>query len=448
MSTIRVRIAPSPTGVPHIGNSRTALFNYLFARANGGSFIVRIEDTDQARLVPGSMEKILEILAFLGLDYDEGPGKEGKFGPYLQSARKDIYQKYADELVSKGWAYEEDGAIRFNPPSGKKEKSLANTVEWDDLIHSKISFEIGLIEPFIILKSDGFPTYHLASVVDDHLMEISHVLRGDEWISSTPKHLLIYEAFNWEPPLFGHLPLILGPDKSKLSKRHGAMSILEYRDQGYLKEALINFMTLLGWNPKTEDEIFSLEDLIKQFKLEDINKNNPVFDSKKLDWFNGKYIRNLDNQELAARLKPFIPQEFARDKVLKVLPLVKERMEKLTDFVSLTTFLFTDKIEREWKVENGKLKVGNGEWEKEVAKKIIDKFIALLSEDSNWKAAIFEKEGRDLAEKLGLKVGEVFMILRVALAGKKVTPPLFESLEILGKKTVLERLEKSKHSLN
>src|SRR3989344_899250 len=230
MTNIRVRIAPSPTGIPHIGTTRTALFNWLFARANNGKFIVRVEDTDRQRLVEGSLEKILEILEFLGLDWNEGPKVGGDFGPYIQSERKDLYQKYAKILVEKGMAYEDEGAVRFKVEKGKIWK-------WDDQVHGEISFKSDVLEDFVILKSDGFPTYHLAVVVDDNAMKISHVLRGDEWISSTPKHLMLYSKLGWKPPVFGHLPLILGPDKSKLSKRHGAQSVLDYRDEGYLAES-------------------------------------------------------------------------------------------------------------------------------------------------------------------------------------------------------------------
>lgn len=428
MTNIRVRIAPSPTGIPHIGNTRTALFNYLFAKSTGGKFIVRIEDTDLARLVSGSQEKILEIFKWLGLDYDEGPEKEGAFGPYIQSQRLGLYKKYAQELILKKRAYEEDGAIRFQP------KTTGET-SWIDLIHGEIKIPNDVIEPFVILKSDGFPTYHLANVVDDHLMEISHVLRGDEWISSTPKHIQIYAALGWSCPQFGHLPLILGPDKTKLSKRHGAQSALDYRDQGYLKEAIINFMALLGWNPKTETEIFSLDDLVKIFKLKDINKNNPVFDIKKLAWFNGKYIRELKDEDLFERLKPFLPKEYKPEIVKKVIPLIKDRIEKLTDFAPLTSFLFTDTIElEEFKVESGKLKVEN-------TNKIINEFSKLLSTESGWGAEKFEKTGRGLVETMGLKVGDVFMVLRLAVSGRRVTPPLFESLEILGKEKTILRLK-------
>lgn len=281
---VKVRFAPSPTGIPHIGNTRTAFLNYLFAKANKGQFILRIEDTDQKRIVKGAKEAILEILEWLGINHD---------GNILhQSERLEIYKKYCDELLSKKIAYEKEGAVWIKMPVEK-------VFEWTDLVGSKkIKFEGKDQEDFVILKSDGFPTYHLANVIDDHLMEITHVIRGEEWISSTPKHLYLYESFGWEAPYFAHLPVILGPDKSKLSKRHGAESILDYRDKGYLKEALLNYMALLGWNPGTDKELFSMEELINLFNIKDVNTANPIFDVKKLEWLNGVWIRMLASEDI------------------------------------------------------------------------------------------------------------------------------------------------------
>ena len=291
---VRVRFAPSPTGTPHIGNTRTALFNYLFARHNNGKFIIRIEDTDQVRIVPGSKEIIYEILNWLGLEFDE---------EYLQSERKKIYKQHIDQLVKKGLAYEDEGAVRFKIPTQKE-------ISWTDAVGAKkISFKTDIIEDFVILKSDGFPTYHLASVVDDHLMEISHVIRGEEWISSTPKHILLYEAFGWKHPIFAHLPVILGPDKSKLSKRHGAKSVLDYRNEGYLKETLLNFMALLGWNPGGEKEIIEIKEMIKLFDFKDVNTSSPIFDIKKLEWVNGEYIRQTQNSKLKTQITDFYKED-------------------------------------------------------------------------------------------------------------------------------------------
>src|SRR3990167_3402535 len=292
---IRVRFPPSPTGIPHIGNTRTALFNYLFAKHHKGAFILRIEDTDRARLVPGAEEKIKEILKWLGLTWDEF---------YKQSERLPLYKEAVEELLKKGLARKDEGAVRFIIPKGLPAGRQGETVSWKDGVGDKeISFKSDDLEDFVILKSDGFPTYHLANVVDDHDMKISHVIRGDEWISSVPKHILLYKAFGWEHPAFVHLPVIVGPDKAKLSKRHGAESVLEYRDRGYLKEALLNFMALLGWHPGGDKEIMSMDEMIKLFDLKDVNTASPMFDIKKLDWMNGVYIRQMKADELVSSIK-------------------------------------------------------------------------------------------------------------------------------------------------
>ncbi|MEK7160347.1 MAG: glutamate--tRNA ligase family protein, partial [Patescibacteria group bacterium] len=281
---VRVRFAPSPTGIPHIGNTRTAFFNYLFAKHNKGEFILRIEDTDKKRIVKGAEEAILEILEWLGIKYD------GKL--IRQSDRLDLYKKYVQELLDKKIAHKKEGAVWIKVPEDKK-------FEWIDKVgQKKISFAGKDVDEFVILKSDGYPTYHLANIVDDHLMEITHVIRGEEWISSTPKHLYLYESFDWEPPQFAHLPVILGTDRSKLSKRHGAQSILDYREKGYLKEALLNYMAMLGWNLGSDREIFSMDELIKLFELKDVNTANPIFDVKKLEWLNGVWIRSIAEQDI------------------------------------------------------------------------------------------------------------------------------------------------------
>src|SRR5579872_2372341 len=290
---VRVRLAPSPTGVPHIGTARTALFNYLFAKHNEGIFILRIEDTDRVRFDKNAVEAIFEILNWLGLGFDE---------KYTQSERKELYKRYADELLEKGLAYKDEGAIRFKIPRENKD------ISWIDKIGDKeISFKRDVLEDFIILKSDGYPTYHLAHMVDDHLMEITHVIRGEEWISSTPKHILLYEAFGWDHPIFAHLPVILGPDRTKLSRRHGAKSILDYKAEGYIKEALLNFMALLGWNPGGDKEIMSLDEIITLFKLEDINSANPIFDMQKFTWMNQQYIQSLPEEDIKERIIEYSP---------------------------------------------------------------------------------------------------------------------------------------------
>ncbi|OGH21594.1 MAG: hypothetical protein A2629_01680 [Candidatus Levybacteria bacterium RIFCSPHIGHO2_01_FULL_41_15] len=321
---IRVRFAPSPTGIPHIGNTRTALFNFLFARHNNGKFILRIEDTDRTRFVKEAEKAIHEILEWLGLSWDE---------KYVQSERINIYKKHADYLLKKGLAYNDKRALRFKMPK-------TGETFWQDLVGNKrITFKNDTQEDFVILKSDGFPTYNLASVIDDHLMNITYVIRGEEFISSTPKHVQLYKAFSWNQPFFAHLPIILGKDKGKLSKRQGAKSVLDYRNEGFLKEALLNFMSLLGWNPGEDKEQMGLDEMIKLFKLEDINTANPVFDPQKLEWLDGVWIRSI--RDLKERLLKFYKDDH---KVLKVLnsdkskvwiDAARSRIKTLKDFRNL-----------------------------------------------------------------------------------------------------------------
>src|SRR3972149_9752266 len=324
MSQVRVRYAPSPTGTPHIGNIRTALFNFLFARSQKGRFILRIEDTDRQRLIVDSNIKIKESLKILGLNWD---GEE-----IYQSKRLDLYQKHLEILKKKQLTYNKEGAWYFKVEKGKK-------ISWQDLLHGPIEFSSNVIDDFVIVKSDGFPTYHFASVVDDYLMQITHVIRGDEWISSTPKHLLLYEAFIWQSPNFVHIPPILAPDKKKLSKREGAKSVLTYVKDGYLPEALVNFLALLGWMPTGDRELFSLEDLAGEFSLNRLNKNSPIFNLEKLNWFNREWMKKIKDDELAKRIKKYFP-EYDIKKIKSLVPLVKERMKTLLEFPEIADFFF------------------------------------------------------------------------------------------------------------
>ena len=410
----RVRIAPSPTGIPHIGNTRTALFNYLFAKRTKGKFIVRIEDTDQARIFPGAKETIFEILNWLGILWDE---------EYIQSERKNIYKEYVKGLLKKGLAYEEERAVRFKVPADQE-------VSWIDIVgNKKISFKTNVIEDFVIFKSDGFPTYHLANVVDDYLMNISHVIRGDEWISSTPKHILLYQAFGWKPARFAHLPNILGPDKTKLSKRHGAKSILDYRKKGYLKEALINFMALLGWNPGGEKEIMDLAEMIKLFDLKDINTASPIFDLKKLDWMNGEYIRKSQISNLRSQIYEFFDKKYPIAMVEKTVPLIQDRVKKLSEYKDLCEFFFKDPEKYEIDL-SGK-------------KEMLIKVLKSLKDVKDWDAVNIGENMQKTASNLGIKNSDFFMALRVVVTGKKISPPLNESLEILGKEKTLKRIKKA-----
>lgn len=466
---VRVRIAPSPTGVPHLGNTRTALFNWLFAKHHHGKFILRIEDTDRRRFVPESISAIYEILEWLGLECDESPVVGGDYGPYVQSQRLEIYQKYVKQLVENGNAYfcfctpERLEGLRkqaelakkpvvydrlcFNLSKTEVRKRIASgkthvvrmkipsvgKTEWTDLIHGQISFENSLLDDAIILKADGYPTYHLAVVVDDHLMKITHVLRGDEWISSTPKHLLLYKFLGFNPPKFGHFPLILGPDKTKLSKRHGAMSVIDYKNLGYLPEAIINFLALLGWSPKTDQEIFSINELVEAFDLDGVNPTSPVFNIEKLNWFNKQWIMKISQARLLKYLDQFIPDTWDRKLIVRILPLVKERITTLADFKNWSDFFFDRPA------------VSFRGLDKELVIKVLDLLGSSFSKLTDWKVVSMESEAR---KSIGdLKPRVAFEILRIAVTGKRVGPPLFESLEILGQAETVERIATARSSL-
>lgn len=462
MKLVRTRIAPSPTGEDlHIGNAYTALINWVVAKKNNGQFIVRIEDTDRARLVEGSEERILASLSWLGISHNEGTDVGGPYAPYRQSDRLEVYQKYALELVSKEHAYycfctqerlEEmrkkqesahkppmyDGLCKAIDPKeaaarvAKGEKHVVRlnvpetgTTVFTDLIRGEISFENKLIDDQVILKSDGFPTYHLGVVVDDHLMEISHIIRGEEWISSTPKHILLYKFFGWETPLFAHMPLLRNPDKSKLSKRKNPVWASWFRAQGFLPEAIRNYLALLAWAHPEGKEIFSMDEMMKVFDLTHIQTTAPVFDLEKLRWINGEYIRAKSDTELKSLLSEFgVLEKDAADNVVdKILPLVKERMKTLGEFAGLAGFFF--------------------ERPKTLERKLDAKLITLVRDalsSSEWKHVDMEVAMRAAAEKEGVKVKDAFMELRIAITGSSVGPPLLESLEVLGREETIARL--------
>lgn len=401
---VTVRFAPSPTGIPHIGNIRTALFNYFFAKANNGKFLLRIEDTDQARKVEGAEEAIKESLLWLGINWDEDI--------IHQSNLVESYKKYAEDLVEKGLAKKEDSAIRFiTAKTGK--------TSWTDKVgNKKIEFENSEIEDFIILKSDGFPTYHLANVIDDHEEGITHVIRGEDWISSTPKHILLYEAFDWKVPIFAHVPNILGTDRKKLSKRRGAKSVLDFKNEGFLPEALLNYLMLLGWSPKDDREILSKEEIEKIFSLEGINIAPSIFDQKKLDWINGEYIRQLSNEELKKRIKEISKLENIDDKFLE---LAKSRMKTLLDFETLVAPLIKG------------LNIELDQKEKEIAKKLQDKLSAI----SNWGKDLILSVLKEIITEENVKMGIIYKIF----TGKETGLPLPESLEIIGKEKTLKLLK-------
>ena len=410
---VRVRIAPSPTGIPHIGNTRTALFNYLFAKKYNGAFLLRIEDTDQKRLVPGSKEAIFEILDWLGIKVDDTP--------YIQSEHMDVYNAHIEILLSKKIAYKKEGAIWIAMPQERE-------YQWKDGVGNKIiSFPGSDQKDFVAIKSDGYPTYHFASVVDDHLMAITHVFRGDEWISSTPKHLYLYEAFEWKNPMFVHLPNIVGPDKQKLSKRHGAKSALDYRDEGYIKEALINFMAFLGWNPGGDKEILSLDEMIQLFDLKDVNTASPIFDVKKLEWMNGVYIRNLSANEFKSRL-------FAFDKTLEsdlntlapsdkqdfLVAVAKTSLKTLADFRRLVFWEEKKQFTQE---------------EKAISQKLVVVLDQISDEDFSKK---FLDSLKEFKEKEQVSMKKLYYLLM----RKEQGLPLVESAEIFGKQWFLDNLTK------
>jgi len=477
--SVRVRYAPSPTGYPHVGNIRTALFNWLFARHYGGSFIVRIEDTDVARKVEGTVKAILDGLRWLGLDWDEGPEVGGKYAPYFQSQRLEIYREMAQRLISQGDAYycycspkrlEEMRAeqVRRKQPPGydrycrdlspeeraQKEAegitpvvrfktSLEGQTEFNDLIRSGVVFGNNTIDDFVLLKSDGYPTYHLANVVDDHLMEISHVLRAEEWLSSTPRHLLLYQALGFEPPQFAHLPMILGSDRSKLSKRHGAVSIIEYREQGYLPEAMVNFLALLGWSLDDRTEILSRQELVDNFSLERISRTAAIFNMDKLSWMNGVYIRSLTADEFFEAVQPYLmmdipagealisSEEYVRD----ILPLVQERARTLAEVAELAQFFFIDELDYEPGLLIGK------NMTRESAIQALETAQERLGQLEVFDAESLEAVLRPLAVELELKTGQLFGTLRVAVTGRTAAPPLFQTMAVLGKERCLRRIE-------
>ena len=468
---IRTRIAPSPTGIAHLGTAYTAMRNWALAKQSGGKFLIRIEDTDRERYVEGAVEVILSALKWLGIDHDEGPDIGGPHLPYTQSERLDIYKKHAKELVNLGKAYycfcsrerleevrkknlenktlprydrhcrtldprsaelrvkaQESHVIRLKVPE-------SGVTTCSDVIRGDVSWENSGLDDQVLQKSDGYPTYHLGVVVDDHLMGVTHIIRGEEWLSSSPKHILLYQAFGWELPIFAHLPVIRNKDKSKMSKRKNDVSILSHRDRGYLPEAIMNFMALMGWSHPEKKEIFPVTDFVKYFSLERVTLTAPVYDIDKLNWLNGQYIRALNDKELSSRLIPFIPSDCPKNLVSQLIPLVKERLVTLKDFEELTKFFYRD-IE----VDHSLLhKKSNPEQVKEQLTESI-KIIEKIS-DSDMTAPRLEQLFRTLASAHTWKPGQFFMMLRIATTGQMATPPLFDTMAVLGRKLVLKRLQ-------
>jgi len=477
---IRVRFAPSPTGELHIGGARTALFNYLFARHNEGKFILRIEDTDIARSTKGFSQSAMEGLKWLGLHWDEGPGVEGDYGPYFQSQRLNIYKDYAYKLLKEKKAYfcyctpEElnqrrkrmqkegkfpkyDGRCRELSSEERRKfekegrkptirfKVLENGVtQVKDLLRGEVTFENKLLGDFIILKSDGTPTYNFANVIDDFLMKITHIIRGDDHLSNTPRQILLYQSFGFRVPLHAHIPMILGKDGAKLSKRHGATSVSYYREKGYLPWTMVNYLALLGWSTLDSQQFFSREELIKKFTLEKVGKSSAIFDPQKLEWMNGEYIRRMKSEELTSLLIPYLKKAGlvggdidpkTGEMIEKITRLEQERIKTLSQITDLAEFFFKKEFEYDLKAVEKRLK-------KNYVPSLLKKIKERIKEISPFTKENLEKAIRPLSEELSLSTGEVFHPLRVALTGKTKGPGLFELAEVIGKDEVLRRIER------
>lgn len=484
-STVRVRFAPSPTGMLHIGGLRTALYNYLFAKGNDGVFVLRIEDTDQTRYVEGAEEDIKESLKWVGMEIDEGPENPGKVGPYRQSERKDMYRQYAEQLVEQGQAYyafdtpEELNDMRErlkksgNPspkydaitrmsmknsltlPEEEVERKLEageehvirlkvprrETVRFEDEIRGFVSFESKGLDDQVLIKSDGMPTYHLANVVDDHLMNITHVIRGEEWLSSTPKHILMYEYFGWEPPKMAHLPLIMSPSGGKLSKRKAEtegipINTKDYIEQKFEPEAVVNFLAYLGWSPGDDTEIHSMDELIDLFSLDRVSKGGAVFDYKKLIWYNEHYLREKSADELYPRVKEIanghgIEPDEAYMK--EIIPLMKDRVSKIEDFVTMGRFFFEDPEEYEDQALK-KWKDGSAELLSAYVEKIEE------LEPQEFTAKILKDKIKEVINAHDVGFGKLMMPLRVAVSGMGYGPDLTPTIELLGKETTIRRI--------
>jgi glutamyl-tRNA synthetase len=473
--SVRVRFAPSPTGYLHVGGLRTALYNHLFARHHGGVTVLRIEDTDRTRYVEGSVENIISMMRWAGIEFDEGPVQGGNYGPYTQSERFDLYRKYAAELIANDTAYyafdtsEELDAMRERQQKAKIAPRYDRTVmrnqytlgadETQRLIEAGEPYTIRLKVPFmeevrcsdlvrgeiivhtrdvddqILLKSDGFPTYHLANIVDDKLMAITHVIRGEEWLPSLPKHILLYRAFGWEPPQFAHLPLLLNPDKTKLSKRQGDVAVEDYRNKGYLPDALVNFVALLGWNPSAEREIYKIEEMIASFSIEKVNKAGAVFDLQKLNWMQSEYLKAKDPLELAEEAMPIVEQAgFTAEKqyVADVLSLIRERITFVNEILPFADYMFTEPtvFDEEYKQKCWTAEAGTA----------LQVLAEKLSADIDWNLDVVKGLVKETCTQTGIKMGALMNPLRLVLTGKSVGAGVIETAILLGKERTIRRI--------
>ncbi len=464
MST-RVRFAPSPTGFLHIGGLRTALYNYLFAKQTKGKFILRIEDTDRNRFVEGAVDNLIKTLKWSGIKFDEGPGQDSNLGPYFQSERLKIYQNNIKILIDKKLAYPcfysnarlneiEENNIASNILTEQDKKyrdlELSESVErmqnenyvvrlktpkkgeigYTDAVRGKLKFDLSLIEDQILIKSDGYPTYHFANVVDDYLMKISHVIRGEEWISSMPKHLLLYKYFDWEAPQFIHLPLILNKDKTKLSKRQNDVAVEDYIKKGYLKESVINYLSLLGWHGSGDRELYSIDELVDEFSIERIQKSGAIFDVKKLNWMNNYYIKKLTSKEILDLSQKFIPKEMKVNQ--EMINLIYEKLERLVDIPDELDFLFNYKLENDECYQICK---------KEESQKIIAILLSLIKKQENLNSENFKKLVMMIQDDTKIKGKNLWMPIRLAITGQMHGPDIGSIVEILGRDEVIRRIQ-------
>lgn len=469
---VRVRIAPSPTGDPHVGTAYIALFNYVFAKKHGGKFVLRIEDTDQSRARADSEQMIYDALRWVGLSWDEGPDVGGPYAPYRQSERAQHYQAHAGELLEAGTAYrcfctpERLAKVRIQQQAEKKNQGydrhcrdldphdsrnraaqgeshvirlkapLTGKIIVQDELRGPVEIDADQVDDQVLLKSDGLPTYHLANVVDDHLMQITHVIRAEEWISSTPKHVLLYQAFGWEPPKFFHMPLLRNNDKSKISKRKNPVSINYYRDVGILPHALLNFLGLMGWSFGDDREKFTLAEMVEAFSWDKVSLGGPVFNLEKLTWLNEKYIHDLDYERLADTV---IAWRLNKDYLVKVLPLVRERIKKLDELIPMTEYFFSGDLD--YTPVLAEMKIPDVA-PADVAKGLLG-LVEILEAREGFDAKLLEEDARKWAEGLGWKPKHAFMLLRFAVTARKASPPLFDTMSVIGKEITRRRLRRA-----
>lgn len=476
--SVRVRFAPSPTGFLHVGGLRTALYNYLFAKHNNGKIILRIEDTDRTRFVEGATEKLINSMKWAGVDFDESIENEGEFGPYIQSERNDIYKKHINLLLENDKAYiafdtpeeiekmrELQKAQKLTPKydriKGKNQYTLDKpafdklmseqrpyvirlkvpenqNVKFKDLIRGEINVNTNEIDDQVLVKSDGYPTYHLANVVDDHLMKISHVIRGEEWLPSTPKHVLLYQAFGWDVPEFAHLPLLLNNNKQKLSKRHGDVAVEDFRAKGYIRDAFVNFIALLGWNPTGDREIYTMDELIELFDISRVNKAGAVFDLNKLNWMNQQYMQNADFDELADFILPALEEKgfenIDKNYLKNVIKVLTERIELITELPDYAPYFFTE----DYEIDN---EYHNKIWKDETGKYAED-LLKALDKIEEWNHDNIKNEVKSYCKEAGIKMGLIMNPLRLMLTGRNYGVGMFDVMELIGKEKSISRMKK------